>query len=318
MWMRSTLFFVLIVLILPAAACGRSGELQATHTPAPTSTPIATPTPQPTATPLPSPTPAPTSTPMKMDTPIPANTPDGGGASAARQEDAATGTAVDIAADIATAIDAMRQVQSFHAEVDASFKVVQTEASFRMDEQTFGMEFPIRFSGDFLPPDRAAGTIQAALGVVALELDIITIGEQAYITNPETGAWEQYPLSFTGLPNPYDLVLPPSDVSRYSDIRVVKDATIEGVRARHIRANLRASVLGGSYENLFVDMWIGKDDDLIYRLTMAGETEVAEQDSAGLASGALGAADIGGDAEFTMTVTYSDFGAPVVIEAPVP
>ena len=126
----------------------------------------------------------------------------------------------------------MQQVESFHAEVDAAFKVVQLEASFRMDEETFGTEFPIRFTGDFQRPDRASGKLQIALGIVLLELDIITIGDIAYITNPETGVWEQYPLYFTGLPNPYDLVLLPSDTSRYSDIQIVKDVTIDGVQTR--------------------------------------------------------------------------------------
>ena len=198
----------------------------------------------------------------------------------------------------------MRQAESFHAEVDAAFKVVQTEASFKMDEETFGTEFPIRFSGDFQLPDRAGGNLQFALGLALLELDIVTIGEQAYITNPETGVWEQYPLFLTGLPDPYDLVLPPSDISRYSDLEMVKEQIIDGVQTRHIRANLRASVLGGSYEKLFVEMWIGKDDNLLRRLTMSGKAEVEEEDTAGLAAGVL---DIGGEAEFTMTITYSDF-----------
>ena len=219
---------------------------------------------------------------------------------------------------IAAAIEAMQNVESFHAEVDAAFTVIQPEASFRMDEETYGTEFPIRFIGDFQLPDRASGKLQLALGIVLLQLDIVTIGEQAYITNPETGVWEQYPLFLTGLPDPYDLVLLPAQTSRYSDIQVVKEETIDGVQTQHIRANLRASVLGGSYDNLFLDVWIGKDDNLIRRLTMSGETDVDEQDTAGLASGALGAADIGGSAEFTMTITYTDFNQPVAIEPPIP
>ena len=219
---------------------------------------------------------------------------------------------------IAAAIEAMQNVESFHAEVDAAFTVVQTEASFRMDEETFGTKFPIRFSGDFQLPDRAAGKLQLALGLVLLQLDIVTIEEQAYITNPETGAWEQYPLFLTGLPDPYDLVLLPPQISRYSGIQVVKDETIDGIETRHIRANLRANVLGGSYDNLFLDVWIGKDDSLIRRLTMSGETDVDEEDTAGLASGAFGAADIGGKAEFTMTITYTNYNQPVVIEPPIP
>ena len=184
-----------------------------------------------------------------------------------------------------------------------------------MDEETFGTKFPIRFAGDFQLPDRAAGKLQVALGLVLLELDIVNIGEIAYITNPETGAWEQYPLFLTGLPDPYDLVLLPPETSRYSDIEIVKDETIDGVETRHIRAKLRANVLGGSYERLFLEVWIGKDDNLLRRLTMAGKAEVEEEDTAGLAASAL---DIGGDAEFTMTITYTHFNLPIIIEAPIP
>lgn len=308
-----------ILAVLLAAACDSGDGQPPTPTPTPTfvriAAPVAKPAPRPTSTPLPSPTPTPTPTPapIAVDTPQSrASVVGQGGGQSGR------GQAEDEADIIAAAIEAMRQVKSFHAEVDAAFKVVQTEASFRMDEETFGMEFPIRFSGDFALPDRAGGTLQVALGIVALEMDIVTIGEQAYITNPETGEWEQIPLIYTGLPNPYDLVLPPAGISRYTDIRVAEGETIDGVRTRHVRANLRANVLGGAYDKLFVEMWIGEDDNLIRRLTMAGETDVEEQDTAGLASGALGAADIGGEAEFLMTITYSDFDKPISIEPPIP
>ena len=220
----------------------------------------------------------------------------------------------DGAATIAAAIEAMRQVESFHAEVDAAFTVVQTEASFRMDEQTFGTEFPLRFSGDFQLPDRAAGKLQIALGLALLEMNIVTIGDIAYITNPETGAWEQYPLFLTGLPDPYDLTLLPPETSRYSNIQIAKEENIDGVDTVRVKANLRANVLGGSYETLFLETWIGKDDNLLRRLTMSGKAEVTEEDTAGLAASVL---DIGGDAEFTMTITYSNFNRPVVIEPPI-
>ena len=234
-------------------------------------------------------------------------------------DDAAASTqSEDESLTVAAAIEAMQNVESFRAKVDAAFTVIQAEASFRMDEETFGTEFPVRFSGDFQLPDRASGKLQLALGLILLQIDIVTIGEQAYITNPETGVWEQYPLFLTGLPNPYDLVLLPPEANRYSSLRVVKDEIIDGVQTQHIRTNLRANVLGDSYDNLFLDIWIGKDDSLIRRLTMAGEADIDEQDTAGLASGALGAADIGGKAEFTMTITYSDFNAPITIEPPIP
>ena len=218
---------------------------------------------------------------------------------------------------IAASIEAMQQTQSFHAEVDAAFKVVQTEASFRMDEETFGTEFPIRYIGDFQMPDRSDGKLQIALGLALLELDIITIGEIAYITNPETGAWEQFPLFLTGLPDPYELVLAPSDTSRYTNLQYVGEKTIDGVQTHHIRADLRANVLGSAFDNLFVELWIGTDDNLLRQLSMAGETSVDEQVTAGIASNTLGAADIGGEAEFLVTITYTNYNTDIIITPPI-
>ena len=306
--MRLRLFVILIALSLLLIACDPPAE-NSPPLPSsfPTATPRPTPTPHPTATPIPTPTPAPTATPSPTSTPTVA---------AATSPAASPDDTPDAIID--AAVTGMRALKTFHADVDAAFKVVQTEASFRMDEQTFGSEFPVRFTADFQAPDRSDGKLLLSLGFVALELSIITIGDDAYITNPETGVWERYPLIYTGLPDPYDLALPPADISRYSDIQVVKDETLDGVQTRHIRANLRDSVLGSAYDNLYVEMWIGIEDNLIRRLTMAGETTVDEQDSAGLAGRSLGAADIGGKAEFSMTVTYSNFNQPVTIEPPIP
>jgi hypothetical protein len=90
------------------------------------------------------------------------------------------------------------------------------------------------------------------------------------------------------------------------------------VQTRNVKANLRGNLLGSSYDNLFLELWIGQDDSLIRRLILAGETTVDEQDSAGLAGSALGAGDIGGKAEFTMTINYTNFNSPVAIEPPIP
>ena len=298
--MRLPIIALLTALSLLLVACGATDEPPPSLTPIPTSTPSPAPTPRPTATPLPTPTP--TSTPAASNSPAKS--------AAAESPFDRDGVAV-----IAATIDAMRQVESFHAEVDAAFTVIQTEASFQMDEETFGAKFPIRFSGDFQLPDRAAGKLQLALGLALLEMDIVNIGDIAYITNPETAAWEQYPLFLTGLPDPYDLVLLPPETSRYSEIKIVKDEIIDGIETRHLKANLRANVLGGSYETLYLELWIGKDDNLLRRLTMAGKAEVEEEDTAGLAVGVL---DIGGDAEFTMTITYTNYNAPITIQPPIP
>lgn len=221
---------------------------------------------------------------------------------------------------LSAALDAMQAADAFHADVDASFKIVQTEASFQMDEETFGDEFPIYYKGDIQAPDRTRGKLGISLGFFLLEIDIITIGEDAYITNPETGVWERVFAEDTGFPSPYEFVLPPMDSAQYEDVQIVGDNTVDGVASRHISAMVRGNYLGSAYDSLYVDMWVGVEDALVRRLTMAGETSAEAQDSAGLSVDAMPLApgDLGGAAEFNATITYTDFGRDFDIQAPIP
>lgn len=287
---------------------------------APTLAPTATP--MPTATPLPTATAAPTATPMPTATPLPTATvapePEPAANLAALDASAAISPDFTAAETLAAALAAMDAAPSFHAEVDAVIKVVQQEASFRMDEETFGSEFPIRYAGDFQPPDRARGKLSVSLGIFALETDLILIGDIAYIRNPETGEWETLYIQDAGLPSPYDFARLPQDMTRYKGLRIVGDETLDGNPVRRLAATLTGNYLGNRYESLFIEIWVGMRDALVRRYTLAGETAADAGDGAGLTGGALplAAGDLGGAAELALTVTYTDFGKGVDIRAP--
>ena len=292
-----------------------------TATVAPTLTPTATAVPLPTATPAATATAVPTATPMPTaivaPTSAPALTPVSESAAAAQSALADDDSAREI---LSAALEAMQAADAFHADVDASFKIVQTEASFQMDEETFGDEFPIYYKGDIQAPDRTRGKLGISLGFFLLEVDIITIGEDAYITNPETGVWERVFAADTGFPSPYEFVLPPMDPAQYEDVQIVGDDTVDGAATRRISAMVRGNYLGSAYDSLYVEMWVGVEDALLRRLTMAGETSAEAQDSAGLSGDAMPLApgDLGGAAEFSATITYTDFGRDFDIQAPIP
>ena len=138
----------------PTATVAPTLTPTATAVPPPTATPAATATPAPTATPLPTATVAPTSAPTL--TPVSESTPN-----AAQSALAADNSAREI---LSAALEAMQAADAFHADVDASFKIVQSEASFQMDEETFGDEFPIYYKGDIQAPDRTRGKLGISLG----------------------------------------------------------------------------------------------------------------------------------------------------------
>ena len=283
---------------------------------APTATPLPTHTPLPTATAVPTATPPPTATPLPTATPAPEPAPAAN--LAALDASAVISPDFTAAETLAAALAAMDAAPSFHAEVDAVIKVVQQEASFRMDEETFGSEFPIRYAGDFQPPDRARGRLSVSLGLFALETALVLIGDIAYIRNPETGEWETLYIQDAGLPSPYDFARLPQDMARYKGLRVVGDETLDGQRVRRLAATLTGSYLGSRYESLFIEIWVGMQDALVRRYTLAGETAADAGDGAGLTGGALPLApgDLGGAAELALTVTYTGYGKRVDIRAP--
>ena len=212
----------------------------------------------------------------------------------------------------------MNAAPSYHAEVDAVIKVVQQEASFRMDEETFGSEYPIRYSGDFQPPDRARVKLALSQGAFAIETDLILIGDLAHILDPETRQWETLPIRHAGLPSPYDFARLPQDLARYQNLRIVRHETLNGIPVRRLSAELAGAHLGSHYDSLFVEIWVGISDALIRRYTLAGETSADAGDDAGLSGGGLplAAGDLGGGAELALSVTYTGFGERVDIGAP--
>ncbi len=234
----------------------------------------------------------------------------------ARSADAAVSDPAAVAA-LATAIDAMQIAPSFHAEIDAAFKSVQTEASFRMDEETFGTEFPFEVTGDFQADGRMSGTVSLAQAGATTALDVVSIGDATYIRSPDAIGWDKFLDADGVFPNLHELVRPPTDISRYTAAQFAGERAVDGIPVQRIRAELDAVVLGSAFERLECELWVSESDGLVHRMTMAGETSADAQDTAGLAGGgALGAADIGGDVEFTMTVRYTDFGKPLDIQPP--
>ena len=82
--------------------------------------------------------------------------------------------------------------------------------------------------------------------------------------------WERVFAADTGFPSPYEFALPPMDPAQYEDAQIVGDDTVDGVAARRISAMVRGNYLGSAYDSLYVEMWVGVEDALVRRLTMAG------------------------------------------------
>ena len=190
----------------------------------------------------------------------------------------------------------MRDVESFHFAVDARV---------RPDAGLSGAEIPISYVGDVLTPDRVRGTLSVSLGFFTLEIETITIGEAAYTTDPQTGEWGIASDPISALPNPVELT--GADTLALNDATLVGEETLDGERVYRLRGAPPPATVGGVAT---ADFWIGVEDFLIRQITAEGSMALED------VADALGGGGLSGTATLSMTITFSRYGEPVVIEAP--
>ncbi|HEY2947149.1 MAG TPA: LppX_LprAFG lipoprotein [Micromonosporaceae bacterium] len=149
----------------------------------------------------------------------------------------------------------------------------------------------------------AKGTATLDQAGAASELTFVVVGDTLHIKGP-TGGWQQVPLSMAAsVYDPSAILDPDRGVAKVlataSDASTQGTETVDGAAAIKVRATLDskalAAVVPGIDQNVVGTLWIGADRPLLHRasFTVPG--------------------DGGGG---TVTVTLSEFDAPVTISAP--
>ena len=166
-----------------------------------------------------------------------------------------------------------------------------------------GLEMQVA-EGKVVAPDRMSVTIKAKGRGLHLEVSAINVGDSTYMTNPFTGRYED----FTGVISPGSFFDPAEGVGAIirgaTNPSRLADETLSGVPAYH----LAGSVASGELKAISVEaieghviateIWIGKEDFLIRRLTLKGRITEDKQEG------------------ITRTIVVSAFDQPVAIEAP--
>ena len=221
MRLRLCLIFAIGIVFVGIAACGDDSttttqprSVEPSPSVEPTSVPTAVPTtaPMPTATaiPTPEPTAAPTATPPPPPTatavPEPAST---SGAGINLSADCLPGGVLDNAATVLSCgMQAIQQVESFSFEGK-----VDLLALFPIAVDGVGTgEGAIRLNGAFVAPDKLQFTVSMEAEGEKIEINGLTIGQDAYVQDPESGQW------FKGVPPDADFL---ADVDFLASIQMV-------------------------------------------------------------------------------------------------
>ena len=266
--------------VLPTAASVLS------PTPAPAA-PLPTLTPAPTAAPLPTLTPAPTAAPSPTAAPVPT-----------AASPALTGAEV-----FAAATGAMDSLESFSYEMEV--RVSSDDAFFR--------DTVVSSHGSFLKPDRQRLSLNLRLGLLAIDMETVSIGEDLYVRAPLTGEWSLEPDALEGVYAQGGLFL---DRSLAGDVILVGDEFLDGEAVHHLQGVPDPSVLAGllgaedaellgsetmEFHSVELDHWVGMED-LLFRRSVLRVVYVDES---------------GETLTFGGSVDFFGFGEPVDIEAPV-
>ncbi len=208
-------------------------------------------------------------------------------------------------------MDAMEELESVHFRI---------EAEVSMDSEGLTATIPFKFEGDYLAPDRMQGKIAISLGFIALEMEMINIGTKTYITDPQTGLWEETDGNALGTVNPSEFT-GLSHTAESLNLTLDDDETLDnGTRVMHL-VGLSPALPDddGSTTDLKTNIYISLDDSLVHKVMMEGAIPLDLDALAGIVPSLpipFGGDD--GTATIAMTVTFSAFNEPLQIEARVP
>lgn len=142
-----------------------------------------------------------------------------------------------------------------------------------------GSGFQIRNAdGDIVLPDKIKAQASVILSGQAVTVNLISIGDTQFITDPVTGQWRV----FKGAIDPRSLTNPDTGiiavVSKLQNVSGPTDDTINGVPCWRVTGSLDASTLafitGGGVPAgtmLQTSECIGKADSLLYQLNLMGQ-----------------------------------------------
>lgn len=164
----------------------------------------------------------------------------------------------------------------------------------------------IEAQGDLARPSSVSAEARVSVSIATVNVDIIVIGEDAYMTNLVTGNWEAAPDDFNYNPallfNPDDGLGPIMQDIREPALDGTEE--IQGRSAHRVTGLVTEDqiedITAGSIEgeNIDVTLWIAEDNHDVLRLLISAEGE-------------------GESGETTWDLNFSDHNQDVTIDAPI-
>ncbi len=179
----------------------------------------------------------------------------------------ATQSALTTTEIVGQSVAKMDAVNSFHFEL----KQVGGGTPFAS-----GLEMNEAF-GDIVKPDKLRTEIYASIAGMLAKVEVITVGETTYMTNPLTGGWEPLPGQFSAV-SIFDPNIGISAILKGITNPVkLEDGKVAGLDCYRIGGNIASedlrSITLSSLEGVKIDMevWIDKEEFLLRQIRLEGQ-----------------------------------------------
>lgn len=171
------------------------------------------------------------------------------------------------AADVlAGAVERAAAMKSFH---------------FRLEHENGETPIPLGLGlstaeGDVIVPDRMKAKVEAKAGTQPVRVEVIGIGDEAWITNPFNREWQPLPSGNT-IRDVFDPAQGITAVANaLENAEVTAEEQVGGVATFRVEGTVDSGVLEAAAPiaepglTVTVKVWIGKDDSLIRRIRLEG------------------------------------------------
>jgi hypothetical protein len=161
-------------------------------------------------------------------------------------------------------------------------------------------------NGDIVPPDQMQTKLTASIATINLDVSLVAIGDDRYMTNPVTGQWGPAQEGFDYSPT----VLFDKDqglstvIGKLKDVEQLPAEKVNGVDSYHLRGKADRALVepltSGAIDGdpIGVEFWVSKDNFNLTKLVLTEPQTPDKQQPA------------------VWTLTFSNFDAPVTITKP--
>ena len=195
---------------------------------------------------------------------------------------------------LAKSYDSMQEVTSFHFSMIHSSSGTPISKSILMTN----------LDGDIVSPDKLQATITGTYSDMTVEVSLITVGEDTYMTNMLSGKWELAPTSFKVLK-----VFDPSSgvasiIKGLTNVTDVGDEKVNKTTCYHFKGEVMSEALApltgttATGVPIATEVWINKKNFQVVQVQLTGKITDTEVDG------------------ITRTLTFSNYNKDIDITLP--